>query len=342
MPSISDATFKYTWKIRKYAKLSSKKDSFDSLPFECNANGDKTRWNLSIRYWKGKEGKRLESPVVMCLNLLNSTVANPGQATVGFEFGVFNTKTGQWETCPRSRTVLNLPSSQDILSVGYRDLNIHKPHLEKGTGSLCIYVKIQLSFTDDDDSEGTSLQKDLARLMRDAPETGDVILQCAQGRQLHAHSHILAARSPVLRQMLLNGDTLDLGNLTDEVVQLLITYMYTDRIDDLVNNATVLLSNAHRFQLAGLKSACEKYLSDTISAANVPSLLLAADQFECDGLKQAVFGYCEDNASAIQKSMTWKVLEMVNPELFEEVCEAGLGSSVSSNIDSLPSDPESP
>lgn len=106
----------------------------------------------------------------------------------------------------------------------------------------------------------------------------------------------------------------------------------------MANNATVLMSIAQRFLLPGLKAACERYLSETISAANVPSLLMVADQFDCEGLKKAVLGFCEDNACAIQKNMTWKVLEMVNPELFEEVCEAGLGSSMSSNMDSLPSD----
>jgi len=94
--------------------------------------------------------------------------------------------------------------------------------------------------------------------------------------------------------------------------------------------------------LPGLKTTCEKYLSDNINPSNVPSLLLVADQFECEALKRAVLEFCEGHAPAIQKNMTWKVLEMVNPELFEEVCEAGLGSSVSSNMDSLPSDPESP
>jgi len=94
----------------------------------------------------------------MCLNLLGSSVRRPGQATVAFEFGIFNSKTNQWEVCPKSKTVLNLPSSTDILSVGYRDLQIHKPHMESGTGTMSIYVKIHLSI-DEDLCTGTSLQK---------------------------------------------------------------------------------------------------------------------------------------------------------------------------------------
>jgi len=33
-------------------------------------------------------------------------------------------------------------------------------------------------------------------------------------------------------------------------------------------------------------------------------------------------------------------MEIVNPELFMEACEAGISSSVSSNLDSIPSDTE--
>lgn len=82
VPSVSDAVFKYIWHIKKYAKVTKKKDSFDSLPFEYNANGDKTKWSMSIRYWKGAEGKRLNNPVVLCLNLLDSELRDPGQVSM--------------------------------------------------------------------------------------------------------------------------------------------------------------------------------------------------------------------------------------------------------------------
>lgn len=82
VPSVSEATFKFTWRIKKYGKINKKKDFFDSSPFEYNTNGDKTNWSLSIRYWKGAEGKRLNNPVVLCLNLLNSTVREPRQVRI--------------------------------------------------------------------------------------------------------------------------------------------------------------------------------------------------------------------------------------------------------------------
>lgn len=83
----------------------------------------------------------------------------------------------------------------------------------------------------------------------------------------------------------------------------------------------------------GLKELCERNLIETLTPENVASLLLIADEFSCDALKRASLAYCEENAMSINKSFAWKIMEQVNPELFNEVCEAGMGSSRSSNID---------
>lgn len=256
---------------------------------------------------------------------------------MAFQFGIYNTNINQWEMCQNSRTVLNMPSSE-ILSVGYRDLHIHDRHLEAKTGNMAVFVKIRLIFSE---LEVNSLNQDMSRLLEGAAAHGDVTVRCAQGRVLNAHKCLLIARSPVLEQMLGGTNELDLTHMAEEVASSFLKYIYTDRVDDLETNATTLLNHADTFALPGLKSICERFLSDTIKPETIPSLLLLADQFNCETLKKSVMLYCEDNANCIQKSMAWKVLEMVNPELFVEVCEAGLGSSISSNLDSDP-DPNDP
>lgn len=86
-------------------------------------------------------------------------------------------------------------------------------------------------------------------------------------------------------------------------------------------------------KFSGLKEACERNLIETITPENVATLLLISDEFGCESLKRASLVYCEENATNINKSFAWKIMEQVNPELFNEVCEAGMGSSRSSNID---------
>lgn len=182
---------------------------------------------------------------------------------------------------------------------------------------------------------------------------GDIILQGDGERKFAAHSCLLSARSPVLATMIkiheqqVTGEMhdkqdkcLELPGLGDETLQEVLRYIYTDHVDNLDTIASTLLPVGENYHLPGLKLLCERTLVETIRPESVASLLLLADQFECDSLKRAALAYCEDNATNIKKSLAWKVMEIVNPDLFTEACEAGLGSSISSNLDSLPSDTE--
>jgi speckle-type POZ protein len=182
---------------------------------------------------------------------------------------------------------------------------------------------------------------------------GDIILQGGGERKFPAHRCLLSARSPVLAAMIkiheqqLQGEThdkqekcLEVPGLNDETLQELLRYIYTDHVDNLDTIASTLLPVAENYHLPGLKLLCERTLVETITPDSVASLLLLADQFSCDSLKRATLAYCEDNATSIKKSLAWKVMELVNPDLFMEACEAGFTTSVSSNLDSLPSDAE--
>lgn len=89
------------------------------------------------------------------------------------------------------------------------------------------------------------------------------------------------------------------------------------------------------FCFSGLKSICERNLLEVISPDNVASLLLMADEYECELLKKSALAYCELNTTIVNKTcLAWRVMEMANPELFMEAQETGLGSSISSNMDS--------
>ncbi|KAG7208621.1 hypothetical protein KM043_014828 [Ampulex compressa] len=382
VPAVSDIVFKYTWPIPNYKKAILKKSFIDSPPFEINVNGIRSTWNLSIRFWKGPEGKRITNPVVLCLNILNCTVDEVEQAKIRFQFAVFNADVKHWEYCHVSRTVLELKSNTDILSLGYRDLSIVERHLKK-TGELVLMVKIQIIQCE---SEKHSLSQDMARLLKH-PRAADTKLTCggqSNTAEIPVHSGVIAARSNVLADMISplaesrlrkdsiaeeaeegefgeaqgqrrdsgkderraerpkrgNGrmdDTylfsLELMDLSKELVEELLRYIYSDHVDNLDALASQLLCLSERFCLQGLKELCERNLIETITPENVANRLLIADEFSCDALKRAGLAYCEENAMMINKSLAWKMMELVNPELFNEVCEAGIGSSRSSNMD---------
>ncbi|XP_066589031.1 TD and POZ domain-containing protein 2-like [Prorops nasuta] len=360
VPTVSDIIFKYTWSISNYKKTISKNVLLDSPSFNINVNGIHSTWNLSIRFWKGPDGKRIKNPVVLCLNILNYTVEEPEQAKIRFQFAVFNADVKYWEYCHVNRTNLELTSSSEIISLGYRDLSIVERHLNNKSGELLLTAKIQIIQSE---SEKHSLSQDMARLLRH-PYAADTKLICGGLNRIEipVHSSIIAARSLVLTQMMspivqstktsdaqehkattdnekkgnCEGEykfSLELSDLPLEITNELLRYIYSDRVDNLDNLASQLLSLAENFCLQGLKEACERNLIETITPENVASRLLVADEFNCEALKKAGLAYCEENVTALNKSLAWKLMELVKPDLFIEVCEAGMSSSRSSNID---------
>ena len=372
VPVVSDVICKYTWPIPNYKKSVLKKSSIDSPSFNININGIHSSWSLSIRFWKNPDGKRIINPVVLCLNMLSCTVEEAEQAKIRFQFAVFNADVKHWEYCHVSRTVLELKSCSDIISLGYRDLSIVDRHLKK-CGEVVLMVKIQIIQCE---SEKHNLSQDMARLLRH-PHGADTKLTYGDlnSTEIPVHSSIIAARSNVLAEMILpvsestakrnsmadaaedkisdrrdpqeermvdkgNGRleggfmfSLELLGLSKEVTEELLRYIYSDQVDNLDCLAAQLLSLAERFCLQGLKELCERNLIETITSENIASRLLVADEFSCDALKRASLAYCEENITVLNKSLAWKMMEHVNPELFNEVCEASIGSSRSSNMD---------
>ncbi|XP_063243131.1 speckle-type POZ protein-like [Bacillus rossius redtenbacheri] len=261
VPAVSDAILKYTWHIRKYAKCA-KKDSHDSPAFDFNVNGMRTRWNLSVRYWRGPSGRRLANPAVLCLNLLASRVRAAEQVRVRFQFAVRDARLGRWETCPLSRVALQLQDSSEMLSVGYRDLSILERHLARPSGDLQVSVKLQVVPTD---CQPCSLAQDMGGLL-EAGEGSDVWLVSEDGRQFPAHASVLAARSPVLAALVREGGGRPrLPGVPGDLLQEVLRYVYTDRAEHLDALAGQLLAVADRLRLPGLKALCERALVETLA-----------------------------------------------------------------------------
>lgn len=75
--------------------------------------------------------------------MLNCTVDEIEQANIRFQFAVFNADVNHWEYCQVSRTILEVKSTTDIISLGYRDCTIVDRHFKKN-GDVLLMVKIQI------------------------------------------------------------------------------------------------------------------------------------------------------------------------------------------------------
>ncbi|XP_057327847.1 uncharacterized protein LOC130669135 [Microplitis mediator] len=192
VPAISDIVFQYSWTIKNYNKTITKNSFIDSPNFELNVNGIRSSWNLSIRFWKGPEGKRLKNPIVLCLNMLNCKVKAVEQAKIRFQFGIYNAEKNKWEYFSIRRTILELKSTADITSLGYRELSVMERHLKNETVKLM--VKIQIQITEYDDKH--NLTQDALRLTRHLKDADTKFVCSGKGQdEIPGHENVKAGSS---------------------------------------------------------------------------------------------------------------------------------------------------
>ncbi|KAK9883094.1 hypothetical protein WA026_001296 [Henosepilachna vigintioctopunctata] len=348
VPVSSDVVFRKIWTIKKFQKSILKRDSIDSPVFRCSVNGVGTLWNMSIRFWKAPNGKKVTNPVVVCLNLTGCETEETGQARVRFQFGVWDASIKHWECCAISNVVLNLENTKDLLSVGYRSLGILDRHIDQAK-DVKIMVKLQIIQSDE---EVHSLSQDMARLMDKDSRDKDTIIECENEsgdndkKSLLVHSWVIRIRSAKLGSKLLEYKNdrhkhikykLDFSCYSHNLIQELVRYIYTDKVDNAETYASHLLPLSTRYQLPGLTALCERTLLETLTPGNVASILLLADENGCGNLRKGALHYCEESEEIkgcihTGNTLAWRVMEMVNPDLFLEACES-IGSS-SSNLDS--------
>lgn len=350
VPVASELVFRKIWNIKRFLHTIKKRDLLDSPQFRCSVNGVTTFWNISVRFWKGANGKKVTNPLVICLNLTGCDTEETGQARIRFQFGVYDAHIKHWECCPISSVVLNLQNTKELLSVGYKSLSIMGRHIDTDK-DVRIMVKIQII---QNDEELHSLSQDMGRLLL-SEESKDTVVECycdSENKDCHqtpltVHSWIVRARSEKLAMRLerINDEKnknmiyqLSLPEYSYGVINELIRYIYTDKVDCADKYASKLLPISTIYHLQGLKGLCERHLIESLTPSNVANILLLADQCRCENLRKAALHYCEDseeikgNVHMGNKTLAWRVMEMVNPDLFMEACES-IGSS-SSNLDS--------
>ena len=138
-----------------------------------------------------------------------------------------------------------------------------------------------------------SLLADISRLGPENEFT-DVVITAGDHRR-EANSVILAARSPVFRNMLasrmLEGQLLDgkrhvhLQDIPKAVLDHILHWCYTDSVSNLdMSESMDLLMAADRFELSGLVLRCSQRLSKMLSAAELPEVLELAKRFSCTAL----------------------------------------------------------
>ncbi|TVU00823.1 hypothetical protein EJB05_53741, partial [Eragrostis curvula] len=116
-----------------------------------------------------------------------------------------------------------------------------------------------------------------------------------------AHSLVLGARSPVLREQLFNAkkegataNIIEIDDMEAQVFDALLTFIYTDSLpvmshEDEYTIVQGLLVASDRYNLQRLKLLCQYMMCNHINTGSVATILALAEMHRCHGLREACY-----------------------------------------------------
>ncbi|XP_049843257.1 poly [ADP-ribose] polymerase tankyrase-1-like [Schistocerca gregaria] len=172
------------------------------------------------------------------------------------------------------------------------------------------------------DDEG-SLVDDLTKKMASG-EGADLTLVVGSA-QLHVHSFMLSARSPVFAAMLRHdtsgpsGRLLEIGDMDEDVACQMLYFMYTDKVPYLHSLAPQLLAASDKYGLPLLKRKCEQQLVTSLTVENAASAVVLALRYKCPQLKERAIQLIRAHPLDVMATEGWQRDLCTHPEMATEV-----------------------
>ncbi|XP_037045183.1 speckle-type POZ protein-like [Bradysia coprophila] len=135
------------------------------------------------------------------------------------------------------------------------------------------------------------------------------------------HKAILAARSSVFAAMLGTNmtekqqNTVEILDFDTDVVRGMLQYLYTGETELIGRHAPDLLRIAEKYDLAGLKEACEHAICDDLNVDNAAMLLNLAHMHNATLLKQCALDFIKRNATKVKQTKGFADLQFAHPKV---------------------------
>ncbi|KAI3843839.1 hypothetical protein MKW92_045822 [Papaver armeniacum] len=172
-------------------------------------------------------------------------------------------------------------------------------------------------------------------------EGSDIVINVA-GEKFHAHKLVLAARSPVFRDELMDGMEEDecevvVKDLEPKVFKAMLHFIYKDSLiedEELVASTAScvsdtlvgkLLAAADKYGLVRLRLMCESYLCKDIAINSVATTLALADSYHATELKAVCLKFAAENLAAVMRSNGFEYLKENCPALQSELLKIVAG-----------------
>ena len=159
----------------------------------------------------------------------------------------------------------------------------------------------------------------------DDPSTHDVTFQTSDGGSVSAHRAIVAAGSPVFHAMLYDGmkesneKEIKLPSVDTETLKVLLSFLYTGKIEVDSENCLSILEAAHYFNVTILEKKCSDSIAASLDHENCCTIATFADDKKFDGLLEKCLTFMYSNADKVIKGESFKTL---SSELMLKFCQS--------------------
>ncbi|XP_071033403.1 speckle-type POZ protein-like [Parasteatoda tepidariorum] len=209
------------------------------------------------------------------------------------------------------------------------ECNVTKKSYSSTFNSFTInsFVKSETTMQDET-CFNSSLREDFRKLFLNK-KYSDVKLKVGE-KEFFAHKNVLGIRSPVFSTMfdqdMLENRTgvVDIEDMEEETVQNLLEYIYTDELNDDIDDKSALrlLLAADRYQVLILKDRCISMIMSKLSVENICEVIAVADLINQEHLKSFALSYIFENVSRVLSTPIWFEWVGKNMKLATEImCE---------------------
>ncbi|KAJ8734325.1 hypothetical protein PYW07_014876 [Mythimna separata] len=188
--------------------------------------------------------------------------------------------------------------------------------LERYTQTCSLYIPVKITVNPKfvlnvNVVKSIKLQHDLSGLLT-KQEITDFVLESASRKKFPTHKILLAAHSPVLRNMLKNSDLTSMFiDISDNDMDLLLQFIYTGTIKEVMKQDCLkLLEIADKFQLVQLFTLAQHVIGDQITVDNAVEMAVVAKKYKLEDLQKRVFAYIAKNPK-VMETKAWNDLDDV-------------------------------
>jgi len=183
-----------------------------------------------------------------------------------------------------------------------------------------------VSFQDTDFPDSVcELSKDIRSMLTSSKYT-DCVIVCGD-EEFPCHKSILSARSPVFNAMFSHGmqeeilNRVEIKDLDVNVVQDLIYFIYSGKVEDIQSKAASLLVAAEKYDCKLLKQMCVSSLCKTIVVGNVLDMLILAEVYQLSNLRRFALEFSTSHKKEVIKESGWREKLKKYPEIISDLYE---------------------